>query len=310
MQRTLIKTLDLNDFLSRSAGRRRDFILSLTQELQDKGFIFLKNHGIPQASLARGKHIANTFFDLPSEQRLKYEWKHQKHERAYTPLSQETGEFANIADFKHFWQVKATRNPIVKEVNFKPVYQLFNEFRICGSIIGRAIARSLELPENYFDLIEGDSVMRIIDYPRHINPYKSDRAAFRNATRGGNIVGMCASEHTDINLFTLLEAKEPGLQLKYKGKWIPVTIDDPNLIVVNVGDMLEHLTNGLYVSGLHKVVCRRNKRRQSMVFFYHPRRDSSILPLKNCGEPNLEKYPYKTARQFFRHPIQQIQRAL
>ena len=116
----------------------------------------------------------------------------------------------------------------------------------------------------------------------------------------------------DINLITLLTgASADGLQvLRRDGKWIPITAL-PGQLVVNVGDMLERLTNGKLKSTIHRVVNPplhlMNTSRYSIPFFMHPRSSMSLAALPNCIE---EKYPKKwddiTAGEFLNQRLEEI----
>ena len=109
------------------------------------------------------------------------------------------------------------------------------------SSILEAIARYLDLAPDYFDdtVADGNSVLRLLHYP----PIPGD---------GPNVR---AGAHEDINTITLLlGAEEAGLQLLDRdGDWLPVT-PKPGELVVNIGDMLQRLTNNVLRSTTHRVV--------------------------------------------------------
>lgn len=306
MNKNLIPTLDLEQFLSPFMDDQLAFIQHLKESCMDTGFFFLKNHGISQNTLKFARQTFDRFFlQLSQEERLRYEFADEQHQRGYTPMRVETGEFSVIADEKHFFQIGRDRNVIVKEITGFGLAtdMLFNQFRGCSLHLLSAISMALKMPSDAsLAFKEGNSIMRAIDYPPTEEPLIDDGLA----TKGGNVTGMCASKHTDINIITLLEAKEPGLQLWYEGIWIPITITDPNLIIVNVGDMLEHLSNGLFKSGLHRVVCQRQTRRFSIPYFCHINPEESIVPLGHLGTADLEKYPFKTAGEFLDHRLAKI----
>jgi len=98
-----------------------------------------------------------------------------------------------------------------------------------------------------------------------------------------------SSAHEDINLITLLiGASSPGLQVKNReGRWIPITTQ-PSEIVVNVGDMLQRLTNHKLKSTTHRVVnpppstATDGATRFSIPFFLHPESDMSLAALPSC----------------------------
>jgi isopenicillin N synthase-like dioxygenase len=92
-----------------------------------------------------------------------------------------------------------------------------------------------------------------------------------------------AAAHTDIDLISILPyATEKGLQVEVNGEWLNVVVP-PDSFIVNVGDMLQNLTNGLFVSSKHRVVAQEpNKERFSMAFFVHPKDDTALDPFFSC----------------------------
>jgi isopenicillin N synthase-like dioxygenase len=121
-----------------------------------------------------------------------------------------------------------------------------------------------------------------------------------------------AAEHGDINLITLLMgASADGLQvLRHDGKWIPITAL-PNQLVVNVGDMLERLTNGVLKSTIHRVVNpareQMNTPRYSIPFFMHPRSEMSLAALPGCvSASNPKRWEDITAGEFLEQRLAEI----
>ena len=114
---------------------------------------------------------------------------------------------------------------------------------------------------------DGNTIMRIIHYP----PLGDEvpLGAVRSAA------------HEDINFITLLvTATADGLEvMDHDGSWIQVK-GDASHIIVDSGDMLQNLTNGLFKSTTHRVVNPRNSnaRRFSMPMFVHPRNDIDLTP--------------------------------
>ena len=96
-----------------------------------------------------------------------------------------------------------------------------------------------------------------------------------------------AEQHEDINLITLLVgASAGGLQLLNKqDEWVDV-MPEHNEIVVNVGDMLQRLTNNYMRSTTHRVVNPPREQwhlpRLSIPFFLHPRSEMDLTALDNC----------------------------
>jgi isopenicillin N synthase-like dioxygenase len=176
--------------------------------------------------------------------------------------------------------------------------ELFAAFDKAGLRILQAIARHLGLAPDYFEdtVRDGNSVLRLLHYP----PIPGD---------GPNVR---AGAHEDINTITLLlGAEEAGLELLDRdGNWLPVS-PKPGELAVNIGDMLQRLTNNVLRSTTHRVVNpppeRRGQSRYSMPFFLHFRPDFLIETLPECleGRPNLYPEPI-TAHDFLLERLREI----
>lgn len=303
-----IEQIDLRDFTSGTPASRQVFVGKMKKSLEDTGFFYLSHHGIPSELIERSFDTYPKFFsDLPEEVRAKYEYPEVGRQYGYTPIGIETGEHATVPDLKHFFHVLEDNMVDVPEVpEFSQVNKaLFREFQRVYHTLLRAVALSLDLPEDFFEEKTGDSLLRVLHYPAHDNPTAEDDRV-EQVTHGGNVVGMCASRHTDINMLTLLLARQAGLQLLYHGRWAPMLISDPNILIVNCGDMLQHLTGGRYKSGEHRVVCAPGKERYSMPFFGHVKGEVSLVPLEHLGESDLERFHYHTAGEFLHARLVQI----
>ncbi len=171
--------------------------------------------------------------------------------------------------------------------------ELFQAFDDAGDKLLSAIARYLGLTPNWFDpaVKDGNSVLRLLHYP----PVDANAPEVR------------AGAHEDINLITLLlGAEEAGLELLDRdGKWLPVKPPE-GAMVVNVGDMLQRLTNHVLPSTTHRVVNpppeRRGHSRYSMPFFLHPAPDFLIETLPGCisaERPN--RYPEPISSHDYLH---------
>jgi hypothetical protein len=132
-----------------------------------------------------------------------------------------------------------------------------------------------ELPLDLLNVTtrDGESLLRALYYP----------ALGEQETRDLTHPLYWASPHTDIDYLAILPyATEKGLQVEIDGQWLNVVVPE-DAFIVNVGDMLENLTNGLFVSARHRVVAQEpNKDRFSMVFFVHPTNETPLDPLPAC----------------------------
>ncbi|MGY2130879.1 isopenicillin N synthase family dioxygenase [Hymenobacter sp. HD11105] len=297
-----IPSLDLADFRSGDPERKQRFVQQLGEAYQSIGFVALRNHGLTEEQTAQLYSDVKAFFSLPDEVKQSYENPELAGQRGYTGKGKEHAKGRNTGDLKEFYhvgqEVDDPNDPIKSEYpdNIWPkevpsfhesTLTTYKTLEAAGKDVLRAIAIYLNLPENYFDdkVRNGNSILR----PIHYFPIENPDAVPADAVR--------AAEHGDINLITLLMgASADGLQvLRRDGKWIPITAL-PDQIVVNVGDMLQRLTNGVLKSTIHRVVNppreKMNSSRFSVPFFMHPRSEMSLAALESCvtaDNPKQEK---------------------
>lgn len=283
------------------------FALDVKNSLETTGFFLLENHTIPEAVLMETRRLFKIFFtELTLDQKMQYAHPELLNQLGYVPVDEEVGEFAKIADRKELWHygdnnlmMDVPEVPGLREIAEESYYY----YSLLYRELMRVVASTLSLDRDRFDDELGDSLCSINYYPSHEDPVTLDEAVETAGVIDG--VGMCASKHTDINDLTLLHATEPGLELWHDERWIPVQCN-ADTIIVNTGDMLQHLTGGRYKSGLHRVVCRPNTERMSTPFFGHRKPEASVVPLTHLGESNLTRYHFQTEGEFLTHRLEQI----
>lgn len=308
-----IPSVDLADFLSGDAERKAKFVAELGKAYTTIGFVAVKNHLVKDDTVNTLYAEVKRFFDLPIETKLKYEVEGLAGQRGYTSFGKEHAKDSNAGDLKEFWhfgqevteganlEEKYPENVLVDEL---PVFnqiglQAYRELENTGRAMLRAIAIYLGLEENYFDkhILNGNSILRPIHYP----PITSEP---KSAVRAG--------QHEDINLITLLiGASAEGLQvLNKQGEWKDVTAL-PDHIVVNVGDMLQRLTNNKLRSTTHRVVNppreKWNTSRFSIPFFLHPVSQMRLDCLEECvSDETPAAYEPISAGQYLNERLAEI----
>ena len=283
-----IPSVDLSDFTEGNKETKAAFVKELGKAYEEIGFVAVKNHGLSDALCNELYAQVKGFFTLSKEEKEAYEIKGLAGQRGYVSFGKEHAKNKNEGDLKEFWHFGQTvedNDPIKEEypdnvqVNELPEFnavgrEVYQKLEETGREMLRAIALHLNLDENYFDakIHNGNSILRPIHYPPITHEPK-------DAVR--------AAEHEDINLITLLMgASADGLQVLNKsGEWISVTAL-PDQIVVNVGDMLQRLTNNKLKSTTHRVVNPPREKwstsRYSIPFFLHPRSEVSLNCLPSC----------------------------
>ena len=278
------------------------------------GFAVVADHALDDARIAAALADAKSFFALPEAVKRQYHQPGTGGARGLTPFGVEAAKGAASVDMKEFWHVgrelpeghpyrRFMRDNVwpVETPGFKAnVYGLYEELDALGRKILKAIARYLDLGDAYFeDKVEmGNSVLRLLHYP----PVPADAPGVR------------AGAHEDINVITLLlGAEEAGLQLKEKdGSWLDIA-PPPGALVINIGDMLQRLTNHVLPSTTHRVVNpapeRRGFARYSTPFFLHFNPDFLIETLPRAITPdNPDRYAGKaiTAEDYLAERLREI----
>ncbi len=262
------------------------------RSFEEYGFAVIRDHGIPQELIDRAEELSKEFFALPDEVKKAYHIPGGGGARGYTPFGTEKAKDAKVHDLKEFWHVGRelpeghdlaaymADNVWPDEVEgFRETFsELYEAFETAGARVLEAIAIHLGLPRDFFapTVEDGNSVMRLLRYP----PLEGAEA--EGAIR--------AAAHGDINTITLLlGAEEAGLELlTADGEWKAVAPPE-GALVVNIGDMLDRLTNHKLRSTTHRVVNPSGeaayRARYSMPFFLHFRPDYVIETLPSCIDP-------------------------
>ena len=308
-----IPTLDIRAFINGSETEKAAFAAALGEAYETIGFAAIHGHGISDELIARLYSESEAFFALPAETKRQYARPDTNNQRGFVSMGIEHAKDSEAADLKEFWQVgqphpPANHDPLHfpsnDDVNERPAFQqtavaTFEALEALGQTVLRAIALHLGVDEFYFDdwVRGGNSILRAIHYP----PITTEP---NSAVRAG--------QHEDINLITLLVgASASGLEvLRNDNTWIPITAL-PEHIVVNVGDMLQRLTNHRLKSTTHRVVnpprSEWGKPRFSMPFFCHPQPDMRLDAMAHLVEAGAQPVdPPISAGEYLEQRLREI----
>ena len=308
-----IPSVDLSDFLSGDSKRKEKFIKEIGEAYEEIGFVALKGHFLSDELTNNLYTEVKSFFELPEEIKESYEIDGIGGQRGYTSFGKESAKGKKEGDLKEFWhfgqevvgndKLKAEypKNVFVNEIpNFnKTGMEAYKMLEKTAIYVLKALSLYIGLKEDYFDkyVTNGNSILRPIHYP----PIKGEP---KGAVR--------AAAHGDINLITLLMgASSSGLEVQNKqGAWIPVTAL-PDQLVINVGDMLERLTNNKLCSTIHRVVNppreEWGKPRYSIPFFTHPISEMSLNCLPECiSHTHPKVYEDITAGEFLNERLREL----
>ena len=289
------------------------FSARLGASFERYGFAVIADCDIPAPVVDQALAAAKAFFALPDAVKRAYGVPGGAGQRGYTPFGVETAKGAQHHDLKEFWHVGRELPPghpyrAIFGENLWPhevpdfradMLALYDGLESLGLRLLRAIAHHLMLEQDFFvpTVRDGDSILRLLHYP----PVQGEGDSVR------------AGAHEDINAITLLlGAEEAGLEVKDRdGRWLAIN-PPPGSLVVNIGDMMQRLTNQVLPSTSHRVVNpapeRRGVPRYSMPFFLHFAPDYLIRTLPSCTGPQRpHAYPQPiTARDFLLQRLREI----
>ena len=309
-----IPVVDLAKFTQGDAQKQAEFVQEIGKAFTEIGFVGVVNHGIPKTLVDAFYSASEKFFALPEAVKKQYEDPNGAGQRGYTSFGREHAKQSNVGDLKEFYQIG---QDVPEDHEMAAVYpanvdaadcpelldlgrQLYREFEKAGGALLEAIALFLGLNRDYFEkhITYGNSILRAIHYP----PITAEpKSAIR------------AEEHEDINLITLLVgASADGLQVRDlpNQSWLDVKATG-DAIVINVGDMLQRLTNNYLKSTTHRVVNPPREKwhtpRLSIPFFLHPRSDMDLTCLADCvTAENPLAYEPITAGEYLDERLREI----
>ena len=289
------------------------FAAELGGAFERYGFAVVADHGLDPGLVERANAAARAFFALPEAVKRRYHVAGGAGQRGYTPFGIETAKGAALHDLKEFWHTGRDLPPghpyrAAMPDNLWPaevdgfrdaVGGLYGALDDLGRRLLRAVARHLGLEDGFFDepVRLGNSILRLLHYP----PVAADSPHIR------------AAAHEDIDVITLLlGAEEAGLELLDRdGRWLAINPPAGSL-VVNIGDMLQRLTNHVLPSTTHRVRNPAGERaahsRYSMPFFLHFAPGFVIETLPECVSPERpDRYPEPiTARAYLEERLAEI----
>jgi len=302
-----IPIIDLEPLLHGTQEDQALVIREIGQACREIGFFYVINHGVPAALVGQVFDQAARFFALPDSVKAEIAIEKSACHRGWFKVGGENLDPAKqtqSGDLKEGVKIGrdlSAEHPLV--VAGTPLHgpnqwpdlpgwravmqEYYTAMEALGARLLQAFASALGLEQNYFDAWL-EAPMTTLG-PLH---YPPQRGHITEAQLG-------AGAHTDYGCLTMLAQDDAGgLQVRAKtGVWIdapPV----PGSFVVNIGDMMERWTNGVFTSTLHRVINVSGRERYSVPFFFDPDFDTPVECLETClrvGE--APKYAPTTAGQ-------------
>jgi isopenicillin N synthase-like dioxygenase len=273
--------IDMSDLFGGDRVAQVAVAAAIAAACEDVGFFYVVGHGVGQEVLNRLETEARTFFDLPTADKQTIAmarggaaW------RGWFPLGGELtsgrpdnkeglylGEALGDHDPRVIagWPLHGANLWPAAAPGLRPAAEaFFDGGSLAAAALMQGVSLALGLDEQYFArhyLQKPTRLFRIFNYP----PTPADAWG--------------VAEHTDYGLLTLLGQDDAGgLEVRARDGWRTAP-PIPGALVCNIGDMLERLTGGRFVSTPHRVVNRTDRPRLSFPFFYDPDFTAKMTPV-------------------------------
>lgn len=280
---------------------RRDVARRIGEACREFGFFYVVGHGVEEHLQRRLEEVSRRFFaqDLPAKMEITMA-RGGRAWRGYFPVGGElTSGYPDMKEGIYFGSEIDSDHPLVKAgtllhgpnlfpanmPEFRPlVLEYMTSMTALGHLLMTAISFSLGLEESYFAThytFDPLVLFRIFNYPPQL----------------GSGVG----EHTDYGLLTILrQDMSGGLQIKIRSEWVDA-VPVPNSFVCNIGDMLDRITGGRYLSAPHRVQNPSTANRLSFAFFFDPNFNAEVQPLPidtAIRDNSTERWDHSSVHEF------------
>lgn len=299
---TQCHALPLVDISMLASGHLEDR-LSVVRELDracaESGFLYIRGVQLDGALFSRLLARAQAYFTLDLDTKMKSYIGNSENHSGYVPVGEEQfgtsqTDLKEAFDVNRDYMLHEGRRPLLGPNQWpaipgfrEDVQAYYQHVTGIGGQLFRAFALALGLDETYFDahLRHPPSQLRLIHYP--YDSTAEDRPGI--------------GAHTDYECFTLLFATAPGLQIVDKhGQWIDVPPIE-NMLIMNIGDMMEILSNGRYVATRHRVK-KVKEERYSFALFHACDYDYVVTPVVPGEAPRYA--PLKSGEHLFNQTAQ------
>ncbi|KAL3345033.1 hypothetical protein AABB24_024139 [Solanum stoloniferum] len=245
---------------------------------QQWGFLQVINHGVTPSLLEDFKREVIELFKIPMEEKKKL-WQQEDNHEGFGQLFVVSEE--QKLDWSDLFYITTLPSHIRQMDLFQKLPSKFreimeaycNEIKNLAMIILCQLAKALRMDEKEMRDLFSDGVqsIRMNYYPPCPAPEKT--------------IGL--SPHSDADALTVLFQlnETEGLQVRKDGVWVPVK-PLPNALIVNIGDIMEIVSNGVYRSIEHRAIVNSNKERLSVATFYSSNLDSELGPAHSLTGPN------------------------
>jgi isopenicillin N synthase-like dioxygenase len=287
-----VPVIDLGPLRGTDAAAKRSTAAEIGRACEDIGFLYIADHGVPQALIDAIFAEARRYFALPLAAKMRNHIKKSPHYRGYFPLKEEKTDVTAMGDLKEGFDLMRELGPDDLDVRAgKPLHgpnqwpgglpgfrdtvlAYYAAMEHLAKTLLRGMALSLDLDEHWF----ADKTRKPLAYLRLLHyPPQAGQIDEREIGCGA---------HSDYGCLTILaQDAVGGLQLRNSaGQWIEAP-PIPGAFVINLGDQMARWTNERFQATPHRVINRTGRERYSIPFFFDPDYDAVVECLPTCRGP-------------------------
>lgn len=281
----VLPLVDISKMQSPHLADRLKVAADLDQACKDVGFLYLKGDQFNFNYTKSLVELAKSYFEQDLDTKMQHYIGKSSNHSGYVPIGEEqfagnSYDLKETYDVNYDYQGSRTDCPLLGPTlwpaypNFKAIVsQYYGHLRTISEQIFSAFALALGVKEDFFadKINDAPSQLRLIHYPYNLDVKDAE--------------GIGA--HTDYECFTLLLPTAPGLQVLNKaGEWIDIPLIE-NTLVMNIGDMMEILSNGKYLATKHRVK-KVSEERYSFPLFCACNYDTVIEPVVQTNDSKYE----------------------
>ena len=294
-----IPLIDLEPMFTGDAEAKAALAAEIRRACTDIGFLYIKNHHVPQEVIDATFTAAHDYFALGQEEKMANHVTLSSNNRGYAAMLEENTDPNAKGDMHESFDialdVPADDPDIAKGAvlygpnqwpeghpEFRAAMERYHaEMLKLGKTLMRSFALALDLEETFFDelITKPLATQRVLHYPPQEGAIDESQ------------IGIGA--HSDYECVTILAQDEiAALQVLNKdGEWIEAT-PIPGTFVVNIGDQMARWTNDLFASTIHRAVNRSGRERYSIPFFLGPNYFTTVEALPgSVSADRPAKYP-------------------